>query len=138
MKHRPRKDKFLPAGSQTHCQICGIEFILSNYHSKALDHRCWKCRNRKYHNASAYRRKFYREYYSRRPDGFRKYRYAISTGIITSKPCEMCGNEKSEAHHNDYRKPMEVRWLCRKCHTIEHQNLRKNHVPLPGVVIVEN
>jgi hypothetical protein len=37
---------------------------------------------------------------------------AIRDGRLIRKPCEVCGLEKSEAHHADYSKPLEVRWLC--------------------------
>ena len=39
------------------------------------------------------------------------------------KPCEKCANPKSEAHHPDYSKPLDVMWLCRRCHRIEHGTL---------------
>lgn len=41
---------------------------------------------------------------------------AIRTGALTRKPCEICGAVRVEAHHRDYRKPLEVNWLCRKHH----------------------
>lgn len=34
--------------------------------------------------------------------------------------CRICGNLKSEAHHDDYAKPYDVIWLCRKHHIIRH------------------
>lgn len=47
---------------------------------------------------------------------------ALKTGILVKQPCEICGAEPAEAHHDDYNKPLEVRWLC-KCHHVEwHKN----------------
>lgn len=45
---------------------------------------------------------------------------AIRDGKITKTPCEVCGSEKSQSHHEDYSKPLEVRWLCFKHHRILH------------------
>lgn len=46
---------------------------------------------------------------------------AIRDGRLTPKPCEVCGSEKTEAHHADYSKPLDVRWLCRIHHLAEHR-----------------
>lgn len=46
---------------------------------------------------------------------------AIKKGILIRKPCEVCGFAKADAHHDDYNKPLNVRWLCRK-HHIKHHN----------------
>ena len=48
---------------------------------------------------------------------------AIGTGILIRQPCEVCGLEKVDAHHDDYTKPLEVRWLCRKHHNRHHKNI---------------
>lgn len=45
---------------------------------------------------------------------------AIKTGKLKRLPCEVCGAEKSEAHHPDYSKPLEVRFLCRFHHLVAH------------------
>jgi hypothetical protein len=45
---------------------------------------------------------------------------AIRSGQLIRQPCEVCGNAKSEAHHPDYSKPLDVRWLCRVHHRMEH------------------
>lgn len=54
-----------------------------------------------------------------------KARSAIRKGIIKESPCEICGEIKVDAHHDDYDKPLEIRWLCRKHHS-EHHKERKN------------
>lgn len=47
---------------------------------------------------------------------------ALTKGMFEKQPCEICGEIKSEAHHDDYDKPLEVRWLCKACHTEWHMN----------------
>jgi len=45
---------------------------------------------------------------------------AIRSGILQRKPCEICGTTiRIHAHHDDYSKPLNVRWLCFRCH-FEH------------------
>lgn len=50
----------------------------------------------------------------------KKVEVALRNGSLTKMPCEMCFNEKSEAHHHNYHKPLDIMWLCRKCHRKEH------------------
>jgi hypothetical protein len=45
---------------------------------------------------------------------------AIRDGKLIRQPCEVCGEEKVDAHHDDYNYPMSVRWLCRKHHAEHH------------------
>lgn len=46
----------------------------------------------------------------------------IKAGKLIKGSCEVCGtNETIEAHHDDYAKPMDIRWLCRKHHREHHQ-----------------
>ncbi len=46
--------------------------------------------------------------------------YYQKQGIIVVLPCQRCGNPEAEKHHHDYTKPLDVEWLCRKCHRAEH------------------
>lgn len=48
---------------------------------------------------------------------------AIRTGCLIRQPCEMCGAQSVQAHHDDYVKPLEIRWLCRSCHRKHHEKL---------------
>lgn len=59
----------------------------------------------------------------------------IRQGRLLRKPCEACGNTKSECHHDDYSKPLEIRWLCRVHHAEIH---RKHQDPLTLIVENEN
>jgi len=50
---------------------------------------------------------------------------AIKKGAITRDPCEVCGEVKTEAHHEDYDKPLDVTWLCRRCHCAFHRKKKE-------------
>ena len=45
-------------------------------------------------------------------------RKAVKSGLIIKRPCVICGIDKTEAHHEDYSKPLQVIWLCRNDHFI--------------------
>ncbi len=45
---------------------------------------------------------------------------ALRSGILTRLACEVCGDKRSQAHHANYMKPLEVKWLCRIHHMAEH------------------
>ena len=52
-------------------------------------------------------------------------RRAIVKGELTRMPCMRCGQQKTEAHHDDYDKPLEVMWLCTPCHKKRHKELKE-------------
>ncbi len=60
---------------------------------------------------------------------------AVRSERLIPKPCEICGTSgynkigrnKIQAHHDDYRNVLSVRWLCRKHHYAWH----KTNKPLP-------
>jgi ribosomal protein S27AE len=45
---------------------------------------------------------------------------AIRDGRLLREPCSECGATPAQAHHDDYAKPLDVRWLCQPCHVIAH------------------
>jgi hypothetical protein len=86
-------------------------------------------------------KQYYSENKERMLDYFRKYhkennqaqiaRHKILNrkehwGLIPPSECSGCGDVgRVEAHHDDYNKPLEVRWLCRSCHKQFHHELKK-------------
>ncbi len=52
----------------------------------------------------------------------------LRKGLVVKLPCEVCGNTKVDGHHDDYSKPLEVRWLCKVHHLEAHG--RKQRITL--------
>ncbi|SKA28386.1 hypothetical protein [Consotaella salsifontis] len=61
-------------------------------------------------------------------------RSALRKGLIERGPCEVCGAVHGEddavihGHHEDYEKPLAVRWLCRLHHRQLHAADRDREV----------
>lgn len=95
---------------------------MPKYPSKAYEHSCrWRKNNRERYN------KFRRDAYNANPMKFRARQTvnrAVRWGNIRKpKKCPRCGASgvRIEAHHKDYAKPLDVQWLCFKCHKQEHK-----------------
>ena len=54
-------------------------------------------------------------------------RYRINKGLLIKQPCEICGELKVEAHHEDYDEPFKIKWLCIKHHHDLHGSKRRAH-----------
>lgn len=54
----------------------------------------------------------------------------IKSGLVSRKPCEICGETNSHAHHDDYTRPLNVRWLC----PIHHKEWHRHNEPKRGDV----
>lgn len=53
-------------------------------------------------------------------------RIAIGLGVILPTPCEVCGENHVDTHHNNYADPFDVNFLCRKHHREHHRDLVKS------------
>lgn len=50
---------------------------------------------------------------------------ALRDGRLEKQPCETCESAIVQAHHEDYAKPLQVRWLCKTHHDIAHRESRE-------------
>ncbi len=55
---------------------------------------------------------------------------ALKSGELTKMPCEICSSEETvHAHHDDYSKPLTIRWLCREHHIEWHTHTSPEYDP---------
>lgn len=56
----------------------------------------------------------------RHPEAYRAHtalNNAVRDGKVVREPCQVCGTtENVHGHHRDYSAPLDVTWLCAKCH----------------------
>lgn len=62
----------------------------------------------------------YRKKYPNKYKAHNKVNNEIRAGNLVRENCEVCGKEESHAHHDDYLKPLNVRWLCAEHHKRWH------------------
>jgi protein-arginine kinase activator protein McsA len=81
----------------------------------------------------ALRRKSYRAKY---PDKYRATN-AVNNALRDGKierpdACQLCGNDAHlHAHHHDYDKPLEIVWVCARCHMRHHHALEDHAIEIP-------
>lgn len=102
-------------GRKSSCSICGKEKE-QNY----LNESC--CRTCKHLRVKLNRSKRTEEQILK--ENVRRLTWMkMADGTLIRLPCEICGTDKDvQAHHDDYNRPLEVRWLCRKHHKEHHDN----------------
>jgi hypothetical protein len=49
---------------------------------------------------------------------------AIRKGVLKRLPCEVCNKPNGFAHHDDYNKPLEVKWFCNFHHSEYHRKIK--------------
>ena len=59
---------------------------------------------------------------ARRRANARSYAHVyIKRGKLKRQPCRICGSGKSQMHHENYDRPLEVDWMCAKCRQLYHR-----------------
>lgn len=112
-------------GTRPDCKVCRRE-TKRKYHAKNrvtinANTRAWRKRNPKKAAASMSR------WYARKAErtgctvsARTAVNQAVKAGLLQQQPCEVCDAKKVEGHHDDYTKPLDVRWLCLKHHCEVH------------------
>lgn len=120
------------------CNRCGAEKPQSDFYTK--DRTCKVCRcalvrehRRNNPSVQAYdrsrgNRKTSEQTRARRAANPLKYKAQTAVGnavrdgrLIKQTNCEVCGSDfRIHGHHDDYNKPLKVRWLCALCHARWH------------------
>lgn len=116
-KHKQMKD-----GHLNKCKQCAKRDV-SGHRSENIERIREYDRNRGARRTSE-QTKAWREKY---PNKYRAHgivQRAVRSGRLFQEDCSECGSSESiHAHHDDYLKPLNVRWLCAACH---HQWHAKN------------
>lgn len=130
--HHPfTKDKL--AGK---CKVCTRKDVAANLAKRMLEPE-FRIKEAARHRRKAIKQRAkpdYKVYPIRKREAMRKYKEkypqkhkakqllanAIRSGRLSVFPCVKCGAINSEAHHEDYSKPLEVVWLCPKHHAERH------------------
>lgn len=55
-------------------------------------------------------------------EAYRQVALARAAGLLPAQPCEICGNGRAVGHHDNYMKPLVIRWLCRSHHGQWHRD----------------
>ncbi|WPJ70610.1 endonuclease [Escherichia phage vB-Eco-KMB41] len=62
----------------------------------------------------------YQERHPKKRKAHNLVRNALRRGELHRGPCEVCGADKVVGHHDDYDRPLAVRWLCERHHKEWH------------------
>lgn len=111
-------------GRYPRCRACEGEALRAKYWADPETARAVnRAKSRKpTDNTTEAQRKAKREWAARNPEK-RRAQEALNNAVrrhgLIRQPCEVCG-AVAQAHHPDYSRPLDVRWLCVKHHRAEH------------------
>lgn len=110
-------------GHLNKCKSCVKKDVSKNYRDNKnhyVKYEKLRCKTKKRKESAL---EYQRKRRSKHPEKSRAYlkvHRAIKDGSLKREPCEKCGDINTEAHHDDYLQPLNVTWLCFKCHRKHH------------------
>lgn len=110
-------------GRLNKCKECNKKDVQINY-TKNIEHFSeYEKQRAKDPNRSKKRTEYQRKFRDQNP-AYRARQMtgnAIRDGRLVRGSCEVCGDKNSQAHHDDYSRPLDVRWLCESHHKEWHK-----------------
>ncbi len=106
-------------GHLNKCKKCAKKDVSQNYDSRRdqyAEYERERCQRPERKAKALHYQQKRRHKYPHKDAARRAVNDAIRYGRLQKKPCQFCGNQKSQAHHDDYSKPLDVIWACFKCH----------------------
>lgn len=108
------------------CKTCNKQDVKDNYAKRREQYSEYEAKRNQDPDRKERKRGYEKKHRERNPDKA-KARYAVGNavrdGLLKRLPCEVCGNPKSQGHHDDYSKPLDVRWLCFTHHREYHKQI---------------
>jgi len=117
-KHSGMKD-----GHLNKCKNCNKIDVANNYKNKKQQYQVYEKERFKRTERKEHILKYQQKRRKKFPEKARAWNAvsnAIRDGRLIRLPCQNCGDERSQAHHTNYSKPLDVEWLCFKCHRHVH------------------
>lgn len=130
---------YLAENGRKKCRLCqetkSIDaFCMARANLDELDTRCRECNKARVRairdKRPGYNQKHSKTFKQRHPEKRSAHlavARALRAGTLKRLPCSICGNTKSESHHEDYSQPLEVIWFCRAHHAAHHEMKRKQN-----------
>lgn len=123
-----RKDR--PSGYVSRCKQCAVTETVRSWQKNKVKYRTPESRKKNTERMAAWRKQNvekvkiinFKSYHNAKEKFHTRYllNSAVRAGKILKLSCQypQCGNIKTEAHHFDYAKPLDVKWFCKKHHAL--------------------
>lgn len=114
-KHAAMKD-----GHLNKCKLCAKKDVHLHRHESTSREKILAYDRARGSRQTLQKLQEYRAKYPKKYKAHSIVNYAIKSKKLFREPCQICGNENTHGHHDDYDKPLNVRWLCAEHHHAWH------------------
>lgn len=105
------------------CKCCTKNDVRTNRRANLEYYREYDQQRQKTPRRKKLKQGYVKAYRRQHPEHMRAHSrvaHAVRSGLLERLACEVCGSEETHAHHDDYSRPLDVRWLCPLHHKHEH------------------